>query len=88
MLMGIDITVWIMGAILVVGLTQYIKGLLTFIPAKFKWIYSIISVILSIVVGYFGGGANLVWDCLGILTMSQLGYEFILQAINKKLKGE
>ena len=60
MLMGIDITVWLMGAILVVGLTQYIKGMLKFIPTKYKWVYSILSAIISVVVGYFGGGANVV----------------------------
>ncbi len=88
MIMGLDITIWLLGALLVVGLTEWIKGFLFFIPPKYKWVYGFVSAILSVVVGYFSGGANIVWDTLGILTMSQLGYAYILQMINKKFKGE
>lgn len=87
-MLGIDITLWITGAILVVGITEYIKDALKFIPSKYTWIYSIVSAILCVVVGYYSGGVNLIWDILGILTCSQLGYAYILQTIKKRLKGE
>jgi len=87
-MLGIDITIWLTGAILVVGLTEYIKEALKFIPDKYKWIYSIISAGISVAVGTYGGGANVVWDVLGILTCSQLGYSYIIQTLKKKLKGE
>ena len=32
MIMGLDITIWLLGALLVVGLTEWIKGFLFFIP--------------------------------------------------------
>lgn len=85
-MLGVDISIWMLGAIITVGLTQWVKGFLCFIPKKFSWIYSVVSVCISIVVGFYSGGANVVWDILGILTISQLGYEFILQSINKKIK--
>lgn len=86
--METDIAIWLTGAVLVVGLTEYIKDMLKFISPKHKWIYAVISAILSVVVGIHSGGARLVWDTLGILTCSQLGYELIIQKLRHKLKGE
>ena len=87
-MLGFDITLWIGGAILVVGLVQYLKTYTKKMDKKFNWVYSVASAVFSVAVGIFSGGANVVWDCLGILVVSQLGYETILQILLKKLKGE
>lgn len=87
-MLGFDITLWVGGGILVVGLLQHLKTYTKKMDKKFNWVYSVVSAILSVVVGIYGGGANVVWDCLGILVVSQLGYETILQTLLKKLKGE
>ena len=88
-MLGFDVTLWIGGAIIVVGLTQYIKGMIKpYVPNKCaRVVYSLLSACLAFVVGYFGGGTPIIWNCLGILVFSQLGYEYILQVIEKKLKG-
>lgn len=87
-MLGFDISLWVGGAVLVCGLLQYLKTYTKNMDKKFNWVYSVASAVLSVIIGIFGGGANVVWDCLGILVISQLGYETILQTLLKKLKGE
>ena len=87
-MLGFDISLWIGGSVLVCGILQYLKTYTKKMDKKFNWVYSVASAILSTLVGIYSGGANVVWDCLGILAVSQLGYEAILQTILKKLKGE
>jgi hypothetical membrane protein len=87
-MLGFDMSLWIGGSVLVIGLVQILKTYTKKMDKKFNWVYSVASAIFSILVGIYSGGANVVWDCLGILAVSQLGYEAILQTLLKKLKGE
>ena len=72
------IALWIAGAIIVAGFTQWTKSFVK-IKSPYKWIYSIISVAASLAAAYAGGGTTILWNFLGTLAVSQLGYEAILQ---------
>jgi len=62
----------------VAGLTQWIKSFLK-LKHPYKWIYGIISAVLAFAAAYAGGGAIVFWNFLGMLAVSQLGYESIMQ---------
>jgi hypothetical protein len=72
------IAVWVVGALIVAGLTQWIKNYIH-LPGKHKWIYGIIAAALSFLAAYAGGGTTILWNFLGTLAVSQLGYENIMQ---------
>lgn len=72
------IALWVAGALIVAGLTQWIKSFLK-LKHPYKWIYGIISAVLAFAAAYAGGGAIVFWNFLGMLAVSQLGYESIMQ---------
>ena len=72
------IGLWVAGAVIVAGLTQWIKSFLK-LKHPYKWIYGIISAVLAFAAAYAGGGAIVFWNFLGMLAVSQLGYESIMQ---------
>lgn len=72
------VALWIAGALIVAGLTQWIKSFIK-LKSPHKWIYGIISAGLAFAAAFAGGGTTILWNFLGILAVSQLGYESIMQ---------
>ena len=72
------VALWIAGALIVAGLTQWTKSFIK-LKSPHKWIYGIISAGIAFSAAYAGGGTTILWNFLGILAVSQLGYESIMQ---------
>jgi hypothetical protein len=75
---------WLAGAVAVVGVLQWIKGLA---PKAPSWAWSVAMVALSIAAAFAAGGPRPWFDALGIAAISQLGYELIIQVVRKKIAG-
>ena len=75
---------WLAGAVAVVGVLQYLKGLAKGAPS---WIWSAAMPALAIVTAWAAGGARPWFDALGIASIAQLGYDLIVQRIRKDLGG-
>lgn len=82
-----EIGSWTTGAVIVVGLMQWLK---TFAPNvnKKQWgkllpVMALLSAYLKVQVT--GQYQSLGWDWAGIWAVSQLGYDLIVQAIRKKI---
>ena len=79
------IVMWLMGAFSTCGLIQWIKG---FIPLGYKdkipsWVWGVILPGLCIAWSAAPSWLQAAW---GILALTQLGYENIVQVIKKKLE--
>lgn len=84
-----DFGIWAAGAVIVVGVVQWAKGLFPKVPSK---LWSIVLPVVSAGAGFaysFKTGviADGVWTSLGIWAIAQLGYELIVQTVQQKLKG-
>jgi len=75
---------WLAGAVAVVGITQWMKGLA---PKASSWVWAAIMPLLAIGVAWAAGGARPWFDALGIVAIAQLGYELIVQGVKRKLGG-
>lgn len=82
--------VWAAGAIIVVGVIQWLKGFVQQIVKKSvtTWVWSVIMPLCAIgtsrAFDLFGGQAEAlkwVWNALGIWAASQLGYEVIVKSV-------
>lgn len=73
---------WIAGAVAVLGLIQYLKGLVKNAPS---WTWGILSVFLCTAWGFTNEKFHLAW---GTLSITQLGYETIFQPILTKIKAQ
>ena len=73
----------LMGAVIVVGIMQWLK---TFLKEKPSWMWGAISLVLSFAVAAVMQFLPS-WILLGMLVMSvgQLGYENIIQLVRRKL---
>lgn len=71
----------LLGAFCVIGVTQWLKN---YIPEKFrKWALPLVSVIAAIL---WGIAPQYLKDAGAVLAIAQIGYENIIQIIDKKLK--
>lgn len=72
-----DFVTWLAGAVVVVGLVQWIKGLVRDAPS---WVWAIVMAGVSIGVGYAmpSGG---IYAGLGTWAIAQLGYDAILKGV-------
>ncbi len=77
----VNLGTWIPGAIVVIGLIQWIKGIASGAPT---WVWAAIAPIIAIVYSY---SPPAIRDAAGFLAVSQLGYETIIQMIKRKLGG-
>jgi hypothetical protein len=78
-----ELALWIGGAVTVIGLIQWIKG---FVPATVPtWIWAAAAPALAI--GY-ALAPDFVRTGAGILAVSQIGYETIIQAIKQSLAAK
>ena len=87
--MDIDLTLWTFGAVSVVGILEWAKGLYDSVKAK-TWksvVFSGALPAVSIGVAALKGGADVAWNCAGIWSITQLGYALIVQTVTKRLKG-
>lgn len=82
--------VWTAGAIIVVGVIQWLKGFVQQIVRSGvpTWVWSVIMPLCAIgtsrAFDLFGGQAaalKWVWNALGIWAASQLGYEVIVKSV-------
>ena len=83
----IDLPTWIAGAVIVVGVMQWCKNLLSKIPSKaWAFVLPIISVGTAFASAIKDEDYSIiVWNALGIWAISQLGYELIVQKIKERL---
>lgn len=80
--MNLDIGTWALGAVIVVGLIQWFKGML---PKAPTWVWIIASPLAAVIGSAAYGTDKIAWNALGILAVSQMGYELILQTVKSKL---
>lgn len=74
-----QIGIWLAGAVVVIGLIQWLKAL---VPLKLPgWLWAFVMALVSIGVGFSMKGTAPVFDGLGVWAISQLGYEAILKGI-------
>jgi hypothetical protein len=76
--------VWLSGAVAVVGVIQWAKGLA---PKAASWVWLAAMPALSLAASFAAGGQRPWFDALGIAAIAQLGYELIVQAVRKRLGG-
>lgn len=79
--MDIDIVMWSAGAVIVVGMLEFFKGAFPKLPS---WVWTIAVVLASGITALAGESTKPIWDALGILSVSQLCYQLIIQSIKKK----
>jgi hypothetical protein len=85
--------IWFSGAIIVIGLIQWVKNIVEKIFPNLSlpsWFWSAIVPIFSFVASfamYSIKERNIWWTLLGIWAISQICYESIIRAINKKIEG-
>jgi hypothetical protein len=77
----IDIAMWGAGAVIVVGLLEFLKGAF---PKAPSWVWTVAVVLASGLTSLSGNSQKPVWDALGILSLSQICYQLIIQSIKKK----
>ena len=85
--MEIDFNLWIMGAVAIVGIMEWAKG---FVKTTFKkdlpaWVCSIALPVVCLAVAFCKGG-EILFNFVGMWSISQLGYSLIIQTIEKRLK--
>ena len=72
----------VLGAFCVMGFTQWLKN---YIPEKWrKWALPLVSVIAAVAWGILPQSLK---DAGAVLAIAQIGYENIIQIIDKKLKS-
>lgn len=76
-----DLGIWIGGGVTVVGLIQWFKGMAPKAPA---WVWSAAAPILAVAWAFAPDWAQ---RAAGVLAISQVGYETIIQGIKKRLGG-
>ena len=74
----LQLAIWLAGAAVVVGLMQWVKGL---VPKAPTWVWALCMPLISIGVGFSMKGATPVFDGLGVWAISQLGYDAILKRV-------
>ena len=87
--MELNIVVWLMGAIIVVGIVEWAKAVVTAVAFPVKWssvIYAVLIPVASFVASVANGTG--IWVALGIWAVAQIGYELIIRTVRKKLGGE
>lgn len=72
---------WLGGAVIVVGIMQWIKGTWKALPS---WALSIIALAVAIGAAFCQHYASDVYAGLGVWSVSQLAYELILQTVKKR----
>lgn len=71
----------VLGAFCVIGVTQWLKN---YIPGKIrKWALPLVSVVSAVL---WGIAPQYIRDAWSVLAIAQIGYENIIQIIDKKLK--
>jgi hypothetical protein len=77
----VQLGIWASGAVIVVGLMQWAKGLLPkSIPS---WAYALALPIAAIGVALL---PQSIFNGLGIMALAQIGYETIVQRVKKRLE--
>lgn len=83
--------IWCAGAVIVVGVMQWVKGFTAqtiqrVIPS---WVWSLILPLCAIgasaAFAFNQNGGSLIWNALGIWAVSQLGYEVIVKSVVENL---
>ena len=77
----IDIAMWGAGAVIVVGLLEWAKGMLPSVPS---WVWAIAAPLAAGLTALAGRSVKPIWDALGILAISQMCYQLVVQSIKKK----
>ena len=78
----LDIGTWSLGAVIVVGLIQWVKGLA---PKAASWVWAAALPMASIATAMSYGFDKMLWNALGICAFAQVCYEVILQTIKAKV---
>ena len=76
-----ELGVWIAGGITVVGIIQWLKGMAPQAPV---WLWSLAAPALAVAWEFSPPWAR---QASGVLAVSQVGYETIIQALKRKIGG-
>ena len=79
----IDVAQWLAGACIAVGLIQWAKGIFKDAP---WWVWAFVLPVSSFGAAFASGTDKPIWTALGIWAVSQVGYETIIQFVQKKIK--
>jgi hypothetical protein len=87
-----DLGAWIAGAIIVVGIIQWVKNFIdNFKIILPSWAFSLMVPIFSVGVGFasaYAFGKELwIWNFLGTWAVAQICYESIVRVMNKKVES-
>ena len=83
--------IWCAGAIIVVGVMQWVKGITAQTVRRVmpSWVWSLILPVCALgasaAFSFGRSGGSLLWNALGIWAVSQLGYEVIVKSVVENL---
>ena len=83
--------IWCAGAVIVVGVMQWVKGITaqTIRRVVPSWVWSLILPVCALgasaAFSFKQSGGSWIWNALGIWAVSQLGYEVIVKSVVENL---
>lgn len=81
---------WLLGAVSVVGLLEWAKGMYESVKAK-NWKSVVLSAALPVVcfaVAFGKGMADIIWNACGMWSIAQLCYSLIVQSVQNAFKAK
>jgi hypothetical protein len=79
--MDFNFGMWALGAVIVVGLIQWVKGMF---PKAPSWVWTAALPIVSFIAALAYGPDKIIWNVFGTWSVAQIGYEVILQSVKNK----
>jgi hypothetical protein len=89
MLDFVDLALWAAGAVIAMGLIQWLKSTVNSIMKVDppSWIWSAMLPAGAFAAAVSSGGPKMVWNALGIWAIAQLFWDAILRQLTKKIAG-
>ena len=81
---------WLLGAIAVVGILEWVKGILSALNDK-NWKSLGLGLALPVIcfiVAFGKGGADFMWNAFGMWSIAQLCYSLIVQSVQNAFKDK
>jgi len=74
----IDLGMWTAGAIIVIGMIEFIKRIYPKLPS---WVWLVATPLASGLTAFAGKSDKPIWDALGILSISTLCYQLVIKSL-------